>query len=119
MSGAWQAIDTRYYRYYKPEETHGAPDGIKFVFGPQAFENLRVATSNDPFHASDGVALLYADNYYKYDESVRVIEEQINGGSQTTLMAYERDPILRTAASISGSARRRKPVPTTASSSFS
>ncbi|MCZ2341705.1 MAG: hypothetical protein LC104_07900 [Bacteroidales bacterium] len=85
----WVDRDTSYYRYYQTGEAGGFEHGLKFAFGPEAFERLKEDPQvADPFLATDTQAGRYADNYYEYDAEQRVTKSVVNAGQQTFTYAY-------------------------------
>jgi hypothetical protein len=57
------------FRYYPTQGSIGAPHKLRWIVGPEAYENL-LADPNvtDPFLASDSSIALYADGYFEYGQ---------------------------------------------------
>lgn len=105
--GDGNVLGEDYYRYYTPTDladgANGFVGGLKYSFSADSFAKLAAAYS-DPFAATDAQVAIYADQYYEYDSSRRVIEE-VGGsmgessslGQGTFLYSYELDPNLSSA----------------------
>ncbi|HYH67626.1 MAG TPA: hypothetical protein VD866_23210, partial [Urbifossiella sp.] len=86
----WADLGTSYYRYYTTGEAGGFEHGLKFAFGPAAFERLKGDPQvADPFLATDAQAARYADHYYEYDADHRVTTSVTSAGLHTFTYAYE------------------------------
>ncbi len=74
--GAGTALDTMYYRYYKPNDPdpNGYVHGLKYVFDSQSYARLVGAVAN-PLTATDAQVAPYATQYFEYDTSQRVAKE--------------------------------------------
>ena len=75
--GSGNVLDTWYYRYYAGE-SGGYVGGLKYAFSPASYARL-VAAVGDPTTASDASVSPYADNYFEYDGSHRVVTEIVQG----------------------------------------
>jgi len=84
---AWVDIGTNYYRYWLGTEPGGAPHGLKYVVGPEAYARM-VAAKLTPETATDAQVAGYADFYYEYDASRRVTKEVVDAGDQTHEFSY-------------------------------
>ena len=71
-------LDTSYFRYYVSGEANGYTRGLKYMVSPQSYARLAAAVSN-PLTATDAQIAPYADAYYQYDSSQRVIKASIQG----------------------------------------
>ena len=78
--GDGDVISEDYYRYYTPTEIaaggQGFVGGLQYSFCGSSFTKLSAAFA-DPFSASDTQVAPYADEFYAYDSSRRVIEEVV------------------------------------------
>ena len=89
-SGGWTDDRVHYYRYWNAANSStnaGFVHGLKYVFGPEAYKRLTVAVTN-PSTATDAQAAPYADYYFEYDSSQRVIKEITDAGTQTYTFAF-------------------------------
>jgi len=84
---AWESIGISYYRYWLSSSSTGFQHGLKYVLDETSFARMEV-DEFDPFTATDGELMLYADNYFEYDGQQRVTKEVVFGGSQTFEFAY-------------------------------
>ena len=103
--GAWATTGTTLYRYYK---TYGSSSSsssssssggitpadfgvrlLKFVVNPASYARLAADPGvTDPTTASDTIVSQYADYYFEYDSSRRVILESVSGASRTYSFSY-------------------------------
>jgi RHS repeat-associated protein len=86
-SGGWIDNSKEYYRYYKNGDTDGDTGLLKFILSPASF--AKMSLTQDPLTATDNDLAEYADHFFRYDSNRRVIEEQIQGGTQSYTFAYE------------------------------
>jgi len=84
---AWESIGISYYRYWLSSSSTGFQHGLKYVLDETSFARME-ADELDPFTATDGEIMLYADNYFEYDGQRRVTKEIVFGGSQTFEFTY-------------------------------
>jgi RHS repeat-associated protein len=103
---AWAGTGTTYYRYYlgsasssssssaragsssSSSSGQGVSGGLlKYVVLPASYDSLTAAVGN-PLTATDAQVAPYADQYYAYDSSGRVVTSTIDGGELTYQFAY-------------------------------
>jgi hypothetical protein len=92
--GSGNALGTDYYRYYTPGVSNGYVDGLRYVFGTTAYDQLVAAVGN-PFTATNSQVAPYADQYFEYDNKQRVTVHAVagtgssaNGGIGTYRYSY-------------------------------
>jgi RHS repeat-associated protein len=90
-SSTFQTLKTSYYRYYKPGETGGYNQGLRYIVGPDAWQAM-VDASINPETATNAQIASYADNYLEYDSERRVTKKVEDGGTRTTMFAYSVSP---------------------------
>lgn len=86
-SGAWQPLDSSYYRYWLKGQQNDYPGLLKYVVNPESFEKMTAAGHN-PLTASDAIIAQYADYYFEYDGQHRASREITDGGSQEFTFTY-------------------------------
>lgn len=101
----WRSIRQSFLRYYVNGEVKGFEHGLKLVLGPEAYARFSRATGgSDPNAASDESLRAYADYYFEYDSSHRVVLEKIKGGAYDYRFEYATNPNPLPTASSSSSA---------------
>ncbi|QDT44041.1 hypothetical protein Pan241w_41460 [Gimesia alba] len=105
-TSAWIDQGTTYYRYYKDNESDGFKHGLKYVVLPGSYEQM-VSDSIDPLTTSNTTIAQYADNYFEFDTSQRVVLERNKGGALTFTFSYTENPA--TSSSTSGGSTTYNP----------
>jgi RHS repeat-associated protein len=102
--GGGNLVSEDYYRYYTPSEISDGAQGfvgaLAYTFSTDSVIKLSAAFS-DPLSASNAEVAPYADEFYEYDSSGRVIEETVgaygasaSGGQGTFQYSYYTNPNL-------------------------
>jgi len=86
-NAAWALVRQDAYRYYLAGEVDGFVHAVKMVFEPSATARLRAA-GVDVLTASSTALQPYANLWFRYDASRRVIEERVDGGQHTYSFAW-------------------------------
>lgn len=101
----WAETGTSLYRYYTSAVSSSSSSSslssssssssfspfahlLRFVLEPAAY-NRMVADGHTPTSASDALLSLYADYYFEYDNSRRVVREIVQSGSRTFDLEYD------------------------------
>lgn len=84
-NGNWTPVAASHYRYWKDGQqdytTKGLKHGLKYVFGPSAYQRAAAAVPGDPTVAQVDLVKDYADNYFEYDGGTgRVTKEIASSG---------------------------------------
>ena len=84
LSGTtWVNGPVNYYRYYTGTQAHL----LKFIVKPGDYARLAAAVPN-PLTATDSQVAQYATNFFAFDSQSRVIQETVQGGTQTFTYTY-------------------------------
>lgn len=83
--GAWEEIETSYYRYHTTGDRK-----LRFVLKDHAYEQMHSVNPSWPESATDAQVAQYADvEYASYDGTGRVTQAKTHGGKYTYGFAYE------------------------------
>ena len=80
--GAWIRVSRTHYRYWKTNQVPGLAHGLKYVVGPQGYA-LMEKSGITPETAGEDLLPPYAEHYFEYDSTGRVVLEKVAGGTQT------------------------------------
>jgi RHS repeat-associated protein len=80
--GSGNALDTYYYRYYVSGDSNGYLHGLKYAFGPQAYERLAAAFST-PLSTTNTQAAPYADLYLQFNSQAQVSQAVVAGAGSS------------------------------------
>ncbi len=90
-TSAWVTIRRTAYRYYVAGEPGGCVNGLKFELRPESYARM-TSVGLDPMTVSDAVWAEYADKYFEYDSSRRVVLEKTRGGQETYTLSFLLNP---------------------------
>ncbi|OYW24044.1 MAG: hypothetical protein B7Z55_02915 [Planctomycetales bacterium 12-60-4] len=90
-TSVWTIMRQSAYRYYTSSGGGGFAHGLKYELRPESY-NQMVRAGLDPLTASDTIWAVYADKYFEYDSSRRVVLEKVHGGQETYMLAFVLNP---------------------------